>query len=1644
MKDYFLEEVEGSSVGGTAVASSVGKDFFSEEVEKDFFSKEIQPDTLSVPQPKNWVVEGLKTTGQQIGQQFTQFGQDIHSGVMSQAASATRPFSPEISSEYNRLAAEASQKGFPSKTSAEKINKAILQGLGGAIGFIPKVMVASKIPVIGRVAGMGIVSGAEAIPEGPKKALSAFVEGTFLHQYLKMSSALPKPLQVPTVSTIFMGISASKNESPENIISSGILGAGLSLVGRAPSMEEFRSRYAQKSPLETYSQQINEILATKKEGNFAKWKTDGEAVLKKYSNRKVLRNEIKNIILTNQGRKATNSEVFKIENEIRGLWAKQVYTANRIGIPGLKIMSPSELMGTVANIPQEPRFVSSLVGGVSESLPKPEIRQQFSDPNSPDLLFYLAKYMTPKRAASLTGKQRLALANGPSSALRDFVIGIPTNVPPPTKEVIPEPNGEIVKTGPEQPLQQPTATESVAPVIAVPTPQPTAATTESSVQFKVKIGTEWKMPTEKEGKVRLKKVTSEMVQESLQGSLENIVITEEKIGEDYYFVVRGTPKTGAKVKYSPEIMQDSSEGKVSNRPQKWQSIFDIVESKVYSQNIDLNEYGFSETEKAKLTQALGRININQDIVGESIANQRGSPINQLSVRQHIRKMSDALSDAVIGGHYNSNDVGDMVWIAKPQKLQIPAPPETDYASAELPDVTAPKMGGEGQHRIELPEVVKLAKELTGNVPIVKKLAKSYGLFKGKNNGEIVLSYDIFKNPDFASAVLAHEIGHLADWLPDRTMKRGNVLGRLFTLRSFLKETLETGTETISADAIKTELKALTQWWNPFDEKKNKKYTGYRYSSPELYAEFISVLLNQPKKAKELAPESYRLFWDNVSKKPQVQEALVELNNFIGLSEMDRARVRDLDIRQMAIDSEKTFYISRLRNRKWDRSALFNLRMEYITKNTAVIEKMRETEKSGKFINPEDNPLYFLNDYNYLGGKITNLLEKIDKDVVSILTEKELTLLDMHAYMFSKRIIQERSDLPNPRGHTPRTATAELLYLESSLGTEKFNALETATQALQGILKPLIIEAEAVGLYKPETVKMMIENPAYATFQVNEYITQYITSAIIEQKGTLKDVANVFTATVMKMVSTIRAIERIKARNGLISFLQKEHPEDIELAKTRRLGEYKTEVIQPDDGRGVIETRMNGEFIAFYVDPYIAQAVNYTPSSTTNAVIGWVRFANRIAFRPLFVTLNIPFQTFNFVRDFWRNWLYNPYTSFIGNMANTLRAIPKAQQSVWGKYADDIVVEMRKNGMLSITFNELTRAKTADVIEDESQYQSMMQHYNILEKRKIKGPIGVLLDFIVWLENIGNVIERIPKIVRYIGMKEHSGLNIKEIAQEVRTMGGSPDFLDRGLRTHVSNELFLFSNAMIQATRADINGAFKNPRTRSGFWWKSALVTGLPRVLMFLAILGFFGKETQKNYKKQSPFDRRNYITFPIWNTPDGKAIYLRLPQPEFNRLIGAVSQRIMDLFIDEHGDDSVVQDILNTFAGQLPSPAPVVELGANTIEFLVGRNPSDFSFGGNLLSRDEQSAGGLYRTMAFLTASSERIGLLGKKVKADDSDLAIFLKVTPLVSRYIRISDVGEKASKYNKEKEVTKKQAQRRLRIKQIRERNRVANRGK
>lgn len=91
--------------------------------------------------------------------------------------------------------------------------------------------------------------------------------------------------------------------------------------------------------------------------------------------------------------------------------------------------------------------------------------------------------------------------------------------------------------------------------------------------------------------------------------------------------------------------------------------------------------------------------------------------------------------------------------------------------------------------LQMPELVKLAREITGQMVKLKKLPKAMGHFKPEGRGGIVLDPRIFVNARDAAKVLAHEIGHGADYLPEHTMKRGNILGRLASVRDYLATTL---------------------------------------------------------------------------------------------------------------------------------------------------------------------------------------------------------------------------------------------------------------------------------------------------------------------------------------------------------------------------------------------------------------------------------------------------------------------------------------------------------------------------------------------------------------------------------------------------------------------------------------------------------------------------------------------------------------------------------------------------------------------------------------------------------------------------------------------------------------------------------------
>ena len=77
----------------------------------------------------------------------------------------------------------------------------------------------------------------------------------------------------------------------------------------------------------------------------------------------------------------------------------------------------------------------------------------------------------------------------------------------------------------------------------------------------------------------------------------------------------------------------------------------------------------------------------------------------------------------------------------------------------------------------------------GRIDVYPKKGKYSGAFC--TYGLIIHpTYSLLNWTDKLNDVLtfAHEMGHLVDWLPTQTLKRGNLLGRLATLESFRKGT----------------------------------------------------------------------------------------------------------------------------------------------------------------------------------------------------------------------------------------------------------------------------------------------------------------------------------------------------------------------------------------------------------------------------------------------------------------------------------------------------------------------------------------------------------------------------------------------------------------------------------------------------------------------------------------------------------------------------------------------------------------------------------------------------------------------------------------------------------------------------------------
>ncbi len=527
-------------------------------------------------------------------------------------------------------------------------------------------------------------------------------------------------------------------------------------------------------------------------------------------------------------------------------------------------------------------------------------------------------------------------------------------------------------------------------------------------------------------------------------------------------------------------------------------------------------------------------------------------------------------------------------------------------------------------RLSFPRSYRSPRELMGEVPSIrKKLGNALGRFSPNGKGSIKLRADIFEDPSQAAKILAHEIGHLIDYLPEGTMKRGNLLGRLFTMRRFLAETFgseknllgersgplssDKRTEIrnnvtrdilkrrgipfgeyvsgaigedlkkdvqaeirekskaaideylskhdyIKNEKVKKELTAVSEYWRPYDkETSTPGYVRYRESSAELYADAISMLFNSPGLLEEMAPTFYKAFFDALDEKPEVREAYFEVQALLSGDRAHLTKLRREGVGQMF--KEGDYKAIELQNEKIaeqkERNSDFIMATKFtlIDKNYPMIDRVNKVQKNGTIINPDDNPIYALEERNYLGGKIKVVLEEHFSPVYFNLQKAEIPWDTFGEALFYERIIAgDRSKQANPRGITPEVAKELHDDLWKSLTPKQQKVMTASIEQFRKGIRAISEEAYKEGLYSPELYKQMQENPAYVTFQVLDHLDDGMSARVRKSIGTLKDIANPADSSILKVIATVRAIERNRVSRVAIDFLKKNYPEDIQPAK----------------------------------------------------------------------------------------------------------------------------------------------------------------------------------------------------------------------------------------------------------------------------------------------------------------------------------------------------------------------------------------------------------------------------------------------------------------------------------------------------------------
>ena len=953
--------------------------------------------------------------------------------------------------------------------------------------------------------------------------------------------------------------------------------------------------------------------------------------------------------------------------------------------------------------------------------------------------------------------------------------------------------------------------------------------------------------------------------------------------------------------------------------------------------------------------------------------------------------------------------------------------------------------------VEMPELVQLVREGMGAVPEVRKLGKQAGDFQAKGTGRIRLDYRLFKDSIEASKVMAHEIGHWIDYLPDGSLKRGNILGRLATLRNFLKGEFNG----VAAKEVRSELIALTDYWRPYQSlaaagKVKDSYVQYRESSVELYADAISVLFNSPATLKERAPLFWEGFWNYIDRKPEVKQALFEVQQVLNQPGNVVRAARNARIQAMFAKGDEIF-LRKAAEREARYASLLGwmdrIRQDYDDVFHPLVSRARKLKAQGVKLKQAQDPDILFEEHPLADNRNYRMLQKLWGDVIGPMEQESFTTHDLGQVLLLNRIVREaytgaagqpigRANLANPLGLTPASARRQLLHLRYTLGKLpgaqagaplRYDRLQDYAERFHEIVWKSIEEAVAFGSYSQQVFDNVISpnRGNYAAFGVLDYLEDFVSAGVREQRGTLKDVANPLSTTVLKMVSLNRLNQLQKAKIGAVGFMQQHFPAEIRAAETFFDGRGQKAKRNPDPDGGELELLVDGGPTTYWVPKDVAQMFEGVTPSRIDSVIEPLNLAFRKLFYPLFIQYNPSFQlALSPVRDMRRSFVNLPRAKglkvageYLRNYASLFTGAPLTENAATARdylagRPNPVLTEMLANSAIGLPYDSFASGFYSP---KDATWAKMMERFHLAPAAEQQGiftsqwwkPLRSLFERIEWA---GLTMETLPKVSTYRILREELNWSPAESAAFVRNNVGVPNFRKIGRHTRIAGTIFPFFNVFLKGYQADFRLA-TGAKSRSGWWLRWAAGSGGFRVLAAAGAAGLLGAALKELYDGISEYDKTNYLCVPIGRTSDGdfggKTVFLRLPEDEVSRLLGGIVHKAITGAAGETRGSMAQLFAFGT--EQTPSLNPLIKISKSWNEYLAGQNPMDGSRNVPILSNSEYLAGGWPSVQGMAAWTYEQTGVQNffRYDTRANNWMEIGVSAVPGINRMLKVSDYG-------------------------------------